>query len=75
MAKANNIVIARYSPTARTLLVLCPFCHHNTHVVFKEDSVMKPKDYLGSFICYGGRRSPDNEWECCGKELWVSEIK
>ena len=71
----NNQVQGRYNEQARTLLITCPFCKHTSHIVFKEDGVMKPKDYLGHFICYGGYNSVTKQNEDCGKELFITEIK
>ncbi len=68
----SNEVEARFCKEAKTLLVLCPFCKHVSHM--KVGDSVKAKDYLGNFHCYGGYRSPDNVWEDCNAELIVKRI-
>lgn len=71
MDTTNNIQ-GRYSEGAKTFLVTCPFCRHTTRHVL---DLFDKKQWIGSYICYGGRNSVTDEWEDCGKELIITEIK
>jgi hypothetical protein len=56
----KNIVKARYSDGAKTLLVTCPYCKHTTHNICKQ---FNTKQWLGSYVCD------------CEEELIIEEIK
>lgn len=71
--KNKRNVIGRYSVEAKTLLIICPFCKHVSHVKINGDSI-KVKDYRGAFSCYGGLNLETNEYDKCDEILNIVRI-